>query len=146
MKFLLLSFLLASFSSFAQDGYHSEPETPTCSRSTCLINNNGVEIGFYETEDIDGYKSMLLNTSSSILDIDLSRFCFTGSQDETLLILSALAGNTNADYYNGGHAMIIDSVNAKVSENMIEKLLVYVDDYESSNKNLAVLIKRCNSL
>jgi len=143
MKKICLLISLISFSAFGQDyDYHMIDEGPKCQRETC-IDIDGAGYGFYESEDIDGYKFLELNTESSLVDMNLSRGCFTGDKAEAVNIVMALAGNTSRDYGNGGHVLI---TNQNVLHTDMDSIVVefeYRHDYMSGPQKITESVYRC---
>ncbi len=142
MKIFLASLLVISFA-FAQDNYHAEPAPFTCSLDACLVDSEGSQIGFYQVEDRDGSPYLKLSTESSIFDIDTNSLCFTGNPLKASNILDGLIGNTNADFYNGGHINVLSSTDVKVDAQVVQKLLVFADDYETGDQEELVSVKKC---
>ena len=143
MKIVLVSLFVISFA-FAQDNYHAEPAPFTCSQDACLVDSEGSQIGFYEVEDREGFVHLQLSTKSSIFDIDIKNLCFTGNPAIVSSILDGLIGNTNANFYNGGHINVITITDMKEEAKLVEKLLIFADDYETSNQEKIVSVKKCN--
>lgn len=145
MKFLT-AFILVTFSLstsiFAQDNYHVDEENQSCDRQACLI-IGGLEIGFYEFTDIDGYKFLRLNNESSAMDMNLSRGCFTGEVKEVVNIIEAIVGVTNRDYASGGHVNVIKTEFAEVSKDQINVRYTYEHDYMEGTLVLSDFVKRC---
>ena len=137
---IALLFLL-SFSAYAQDGYH-EIEYPTCAREACFIVDS-VEYGFIKMEDIDGYSYMEMNSESGLDDLNVDRGCYTGDADEAADIILAMAGNTNANYMNGGHFVFEKIEKTLVSQNEIELALVAKSDYSTEKIVDVIKVKRC---
>lgn len=144
MKILLVILAILSTTAFAQDSYHVI-EKQTCSSDSCLIIGDS-EIGFRSYINFEGYEISSLNTSASILDLDItiSNSCFTGSNTEIENILKALAGNTDAQYVDGGHARIKSLAFAQSSSNMIVAKVFYKSDYAKELVVSYAVIKKCN--
>lgn len=147
MKTLALLLFVTSFQAFSQDiflydDYHMIDEGPKCQRETC-IDIDGAGYGFYEYEDREGNKFLKLNTDSTLLDMNLSRGCFTGDKGEAVKIILGLAGNTNADYGNGGHAYIEKENILHTTNDSIVIEFEYYSDYMNGLQKITESIFRC---
>lgn len=141
---LFLLFVVANISyaqDYGNDGYHANDE-PKCSRATCLFVKD-TEIGLYEYQDRDGNKYLELNNQSYLLDIDYSTACFVGDINEVQTILEYLTGNTNTDYYQGGHQLVKEILFTNISNNVLEANLLYRDDYVAGDQKLQLKLNRC---
>ncbi len=133
--------LLITLSSFAFETY----EPPKCSRDTCILSPDH-EIGFHDYYDREGELQLILNTSSSLLDIPFKKYCFRGNDTEVKDILHSLAGNTNAYYPQGGHFYINGlSFEKKAPHTDDMKITVaYESDYDLHEVIEVILLKKCN--
>lgn len=150
MKTVFFLLAMISTAAFSQEvtlvgpdyGYHEE-ELPRCERSACLI-VDGSEYGFYEFEDIDGYKFLNLNTESSGADINFNRACYKGEVDEVIDIVKSLFGNTNRDYaLNGGHLNILKEIFDTSVANEITFITTIQNDYLEDPMDYTDTIKKC---
>lgn len=142
MKLISFLIFLFSFNLFAQDGYHFDEEAVKCQRETCIIVDSA-EYGFYENEDIDGFKYLNLNIESSLMDMNLSRGCFVGDKTEATDILMALAGNVDAQFANGGHIQILSSKILETKKDIIEVNFKYKHDYIEGTQEIIESLSRC---
>ncbi len=144
MNKLILLIGIFTFSTLvlATDGYHTT-EAPTCSTGECLY-VNGEPIEMLRGMDLEGFEVTEISTNASILDT-LSKdspSCFTGDVENLKNILNALIGNTNSNYYNGGHALIVKSS----QEELDSSLNISFDirsDYSPYNYRETFNIKKC---
>ena len=104
---------------------------------------DGQEIGMVKQIDQEGYESEDLNTKSSLMDLDLDKACFTGDAKDIKRILFALSGNTNSQYFDGGHTQVLD-VSVDVSNtHQIQGVITSIDDYTAGNTQTKFSIKNC---
>lgn len=150
MKIVFLFLLTFSTSVFSQEvtwvgadfDYHDE-ELPKCDREACLV-VDGSEYGFYEFEDIDGYKFLYLNTESSGADINFSRACFRGEISEVVDIIKSLLGNTNRNYaLNGGHIKVVKETFDTSKVNEIKFTTTIEHDYLEGLTDHTDNVKKC---
>ena len=136
--------MISTSSVFAQDDGYYQYEKQTCNSDTCLFVGDA-EIGYTEYSDLEGNQVKSLNTDSSILDMDLSinNACFTGDNKKVEGILEALAGNTNAYYGQGGHAIVDSIAFAQSSSAILVAKIFYLTDYSSNMEIDYAVIKKC---
>lgn len=145
----LICLMLLSFSAFGQDiawigddyGIY-EDEPATCSREAC-IDLDGIEMGFYSMQDIDGEEFLKLNTESSLMDMNLDRACFRGDKKEVLDIIQSLAGNTNEYYYQGGHVSVVGIYAKVLTDNKIVLKTTYITNYDQGQLSFDQTINKC---
>lgn len=135
--FLLLSI---TYTTFAQNNYHKEVKK-SCSQEAC-IKTQFNEYELVKNIDQDGGTYESINSNSSILDINFNKSCFTGPDHEVSKIIEALAGNTDADYYNGGHAYI-KNIKISTSIKSIHADIEYGSDYSQETQKISILILKC---
>ena len=139
---LLIGILTFSTLALATDGYHVT-EVRTCSTGECLY-VSGKPIEILRGMDIEGVETIEISTNASILDTlsKSSYSCFTGSVQGLKNILNGLIGNTNSDYYNGGHALVISSSQEEF-ENSLNIVLDVRSDYSPYSYRETFNIKKC---
>lgn len=135
--FLLTTYSLTSFS------YDEVIEAPKCSREACIRGDHS-EIGFYKTYPRDSTPSLKLNTHSSLLDINFSNSCYTGDTAEVQSIVTSLIGNTNLDFSQGGHAVIIDANLTVGNQGQIKVEITYGSDYEVELIQEVLTLSKCD--
>ncbi len=121
---------------------YEEYSKPTCSRDACLVSENN-EMGFNSVMDQEGNSTLKVNTSASLLDIPSEDYCARGSKTELGLILFSLAGNTNREYTQGGHAQILN-LKIEHDEDGVHAIVEYRSDYSTDDLKEVISFDKCN--